>query len=142
MSINVDEQYNRLIQSLQLLASDCNQQILLFPDFVVVADEIALLYEENLIFLDMLLRCGHINEKQKSELQDIDKKLENMSHRNNLWTLDAIRNSLEWDETRRCSHDLLISLGIKYKKPDLYWIKFCQTSQSVLRKNPSDSQSQ
>jgi hypothetical protein len=92
----------RLEWSVRALAQPAHIQFGLFPDFVCVADELALDFDQwYQTFLDS---AGDIpfSEVQIELLSQLDAKLLEMSGPTNetLWTDDALKGSAEWHDLR------------------------------------------
>lgn len=82
-----------LIQALQLLAATYEEQINALPEFVDVPDEIALTFDEVYLLVENLDKEGLITTSQKTALAQIDSVLEQMSKKEDIWTLDSLRTS-------------------------------------------------
>ena len=84
--------YNNLIQSLRLVASPYDIQVLSLPDFVNVTDEIALIYNEAYIMAPQLnnIITPHIAKM----LDDLDKLFEKMSEEESLWTIENLNEQV------------------------------------------------
>ena len=130
MEIDYEWQFRCLVQSLQLLASDYDEQISSLPDFVVVADEVALVFGDEYVLTDGLLEHGLITESQKGKLSSLDSQLSEMSDDKTLWSRDALRESMRWKEIRRFSKEILASFGIKKEIPNLSWITYIKGKNS------------
>jgi hypothetical protein len=89
---------DRLIHSLQALASPAETQLARFPDFVVRADELALDFSDALMLVSNRPRA-RLTAAQRGALELLDTHLGEMSGpvRPQLWTDDAVRGSPEWD---------------------------------------------
>jgi hypothetical protein len=111
--------FDRFIQCLQLVASDPEEQISLFPDFVDIPDEIALEYNHRLTWLNQNYSEKLINEEEINKLKQIDDLFTRMSLDKsiNYWDLKALRNASEWELARNMAKEVLNSLGIKKTQP-------------------------
>jgi hypothetical protein len=132
MDENIKRRFDRLIQCLQLVASDAEEQISVFPDFVDIPDEIALEYDRMLTWLDDYHSEEMITEEQKRRLKQIDDLFTGMSHdkSKSYWDLEALRNLPEWEQARMQARDLLKSLGIQKEYPNLYWLTYIPGKES------------
>ena len=118
----------RLVQSIRLLASDYETQIRSFPSFVHIPDELALTYNDCFLLVDQMAKAGLLNERQLARLKELDGALEQMSEKESeeLWTLDALKKSSEWQDIRLIASELLVLLGRKKQRPDLSWIAYVE----------------
>lgn len=71
----------RLIQSIQLLATDYETQIGSLPNFVHILDELALIYQHCFLLADQIAEEGWINNHQFAKLKELDNILECMSEK-------------------------------------------------------------
>jgi hypothetical protein len=101
----------RLKWSAMALSQDAETQNGLFPDFVVVADELALNWDEALNELnDPDLR---INDDQKSKIEKLDAMILAISGLENIkfWDDDALEVFQEWEDIRLAASEVLKSFG-------------------------------
>ena len=100
-----------LRSALQALAATPEIQVARFPDFVVVADELALDFDDALL----MFRQGSptLSPQQTAHLQALDTLLHEMSGAANasLWTLAALNTSPEWVTVRTHARELLVAFG-------------------------------
>lgn len=118
--------YNRLIQVLKLIASPASIQISALPDFVVVADEIALMYEDVFIMIPQLKEERYIPENILDMLSNLEAQFEIMSRNKLLWSIDSLKESKSWENVRGLAHSILRELKEEYKQPNIdfiTWIK-------------------
>jgi hypothetical protein len=116
-----------LIQSLQLLAADCNTQINSFPDFVFVPEEIISTFDESYILFNQVIEAGLVNQNQVQAVTGINDFLDEIyNHKNeyDLWSLEALKSDPTWEKIRMIANAALMSFGKQKDKPDLGWIKF------------------
>ena len=100
----------RLEWSTRALYQPVDIQRTLYPDFVVVADELALDFDQ---WLSVATSHGCFVPARLEPLLAINRKLGHMSgtHNARLWTLDALANSPEWSSIRALAGDALKDLG-------------------------------
>lgn len=115
----MSEEEDRFKWSVQALAMDYEIQLKLYPNFVEVADELALEFEET---LERYLETGagdHFDGAQSDCLSRLDSKLEAISGIGNLqyWTIEAMKNSPHWDEIRELAAATLFCFGWKVESP-------------------------
>ncbi len=108
---------DRMIEVLKLMACSASQQRAAFPDFVVVADEIALLFDDELRLVDMSTLPPAVGDA----LRSIDSRLSDMSNDKSIWSLEALATSHEWQQLRGAALALLSTLGVPPGPADLSW---------------------
>jgi hypothetical protein len=115
-----------MIQSLKLVALDAEMQIQLLPQWVHIPDEIALTFDDSYILFDQVIWAGLVNSEQIEAVRTLNRILDEMSDSDDkdLWTLQAIRTSPKWAETRGLAKDALRKLGYEIDRPDLGWITY------------------
>ncbi len=104
--------YNRLVQSLRLLAASFDDQMRVFPEWVVVPDELAETFGEAYeIYLQE--DTALISPKAQRLIAGLHSILDMMSGdaRARLWTVDALRNAGEWHQIRTLAGDALAELN-------------------------------
>jgi hypothetical protein len=101
----------RLEWSLQALAQSASDQIAMFPDFVVAADELASDFNDALL----LLRASSAewSREQRESVDLLSDLLTGMSgkHEPDLWSHEALNSSPEWVEVRRLAVAALAAFG-------------------------------
>jgi hypothetical protein len=107
---------NELLQkftwALQALAQPADVQIQLYPNFVCVADELALEYNVFLVAV-LVNHSQQFSSTQVQTLQSLDAFLNQMSGSENKshWTNDALRNDGKWAQVRILAEEALNELG-------------------------------
>ncbi len=112
--------YNKLIQSLRLVASSSEIQISSLPDFVNVADEIALTYNE--AYMTIHLIDDKITPGIMKMLDALDKLFEKMSEDKSLWNIESLKNNELWIKSRELGRLILTELKEEYISPNLNFI--------------------
>ena len=120
-----------LTQALQLLATDYETQIKLFPDFVHIPDELALTYHDCFLLADQIKSAGLIRGHHVVKLEELDGTLEQMGEKEHLWTLEALKDSSEWHDIRMMASVLLALLGKEKQSPTLNWITYIRGDAST-----------
>lgn len=110
----------RLKDSLQALAAPADVQIGLFPEFVVVADELAL----DLQNWSGVAVQGSIADERKSALRRLDQELSELGKHKGLWSLDALKHSQEWERVRIHAQTTLEAFGWEAAIPPSYRHEF------------------
>ena len=93
------------------IAQPAAGQIALFPDFVVVADELALEWESALRRID--LEGDAITGDQRAAIRTLDTFMSSISGRENerFWTDEALRDAPEWRRMRDMAADIAKRFG-------------------------------
>lgn len=99
----------RLIAVLTLLAADADQQIAALPDFVVVTDELALLFSDEVL----VARPGAslMSASTWMAVEGLGASLTRMSAVPSLWNDGALRCAPEWARIRSDARSILVELG-------------------------------
>lgn len=97
----------RLRWSAQAIAQPSTVQIELFPEFVEVADELALVWEEAIQDLDGIRT--HSQHAQIAAIEELDAFMISISGKSHeqLWTMDALKSSQEWQTMRELANRVL-----------------------------------
>lgn len=95
--------------SVRALAKPAEIQLRLFPEFVCVADELALDFDEHYEGVTISSQLGSLNPAQRTALKRLDVQLSLMSGPENkiLWTDEALRSALEWELVRSIAAEVL-----------------------------------
>lgn len=102
--------YDRFTEIVRQLSMDADEQLQKLNG-TVVTDEIALDYSEiGMLYAQKLLSHGWITQEQFSLAEDIEKMLEQMTQKRDLWNDDALSSSTEWDNCRKRGRILLETL--------------------------------
>ena len=104
--------------SLQALACSAKEQLLLFPDYTEVADELALAWEE---VYEEQLNLDELEEPFKIALVSLDEYLLSISGKKNasLWTVEAMNNNAEWAKIRKLAQHALAVAGWEKITPEV-----------------------
>lgn len=98
-----------IFQVLRIVAAPCEVQKKTFPEFVNIADEIALtFYEEVMLRSDTLFKARMLEEKQYEKIKILNEKFHEMSTKKDVWTVEALRDSIEWEECRQIAEEILL----------------------------------
>jgi hypothetical protein len=124
MNLENNLHLNMLVQSLQLLAADYEEQVKALPEFVDVPDEIALTFNEAYLLIENFDKEGLMTTSQKMDLRQIDSALEQMSKGEDVWTLNALKTSSQWEDVRLLASNALKAFNIPKQAPDLFWLRY------------------
>ena len=105
--------FGKMGSSFYIAKREYNEQISKLPPKIQVADEIALMFNDEVIAVaDDLSKKGMLSEQECYLISSIGNKLKEMSatHNDKLWTLNALQNSADWKDCRSKARILLLSL--------------------------------
>jgi hypothetical protein len=108
--MNMIEQLKWIIQA---MAQPYDIQKQMFPEFVNVADELALEWEAVLDELHLFQDVPLLSGQQKISIKSIDEFILSISGSGNAqyWNNDALCNSAEWEKIRTMASNFLIEMG-------------------------------
>jgi hypothetical protein len=109
----------RLIESLHLLAADEADQRTALPPFVVVADELALIFDAELRGTDL----EELPAAIQAQVKQLDETLDDMSITPELWADESLARA-EWAKVRDDARALLVALAEEPRRPNLFWLTF------------------
>ncbi|QQO10758.1 hypothetical protein [Breznakiella homolactica] len=116
--------FNRLVQVLCLLSSSYEIQKSALPANIVLADELALLFDDVFIFCERLQKEKFISSEQFSLLKQLDTVFNEMSAIKEIWSDSALEKEKDWDGIREKASLLLKNLGQDYTLPSIDWVTF------------------
>jgi hypothetical protein len=126
--MNSNEQLLQLKYSLQALAQPVDIQLELFPNFVSIADEMALDLNH---WSSVVIQNGLITSKQKALLEQLDALLEQMSSvamKDNLWSTNALQEREEWATVRNLVTKILQEFSWTPEKPPVARSQYIRSS--------------
>ena len=113
--ISIDEMvqwydsFTEIVRQLSLSADDQIQKL----KGTVVSDEIASDFSDvGMPYAEKLFRGGWITEEQFRLAQNIKKKLEDMTKKQELWNNNALSTAKEWADCRKLGMKLLQTLEV------------------------------
>lgn len=109
---NVDaiQCYDRFIESVRQIAMNAEEQTTRLSGFVVT-DELASDFSDiGMFYAKKLLECEWITQEQFLLAERIDKKLDEMSQKKEMWTEKALFTYEEWNACREMGKQLLAML--------------------------------
>lgn len=109
---------NKMKWIIQALAQQPDIQIALFPSFVNVPDELALIWEEALRELDNSKIV--LSNEQKNLIRCLDDYISSISGISNIdiWDIDALYHSIEWKNIRKLAKQVGIKMGWQLTPPN------------------------
>jgi hypothetical protein len=114
----------RLIETLRLLSSNYEGAKKILPDGIILADEIALLFDDMWQYCPYLKEDNLITDRQYQILSEIDRELDSMSDVKELWTDTALKDNEKWKNIREYSNRALEEFGKGYCSPHIDWAQF------------------
>lgn len=105
--------YKRMYDAVTLMSLDYEEQSITFPEDINVPDEIALVFNDEVIeMMDGFYKNGMLSTDDCVLIKKIDNKLLEIGKKQdeNLWTLHALEHSKLWEECRQYARLLLSSL--------------------------------
>lgn len=126
-----EKRLKQVIETLRLLAADCDTQTKVLPNYVHVPDEIALTFEDTYLLTNSLLQDKLITEDVKSELDTLNELFDQMNCRKELWTLDQLKFGEEWQQIRSVASRALKCMNRDIEIPNLFWLNYISTSDEV-----------
>lgn len=105
--------YKRMYSAVLLMASNYEKQIAALPKEINIADEIALVFDDEVIaVMDALHKNGILSLDECVLINDIENKLSEMGkkHDKSPWTLEALKESNLWEQCREKAKQLLLLL--------------------------------
>lgn len=116
MPESLDEE---LVEALQLLSAAPEELAAAFPDWVEIADEIALSYEAAYTRLSEQATVDTADwNVVRDELSRLNSLLENPAPEElDQWSTASLRNSEGWQEIRQMAKDILTTMGIPLQRP-------------------------
>lgn len=121
---NVQDKAERLRRVCQLLALDASDQEACFPTQVVVADEIALLLNDEAKSLANPAVREELGASVAEGLLKVDARFGDWSGKPHYWTVGALRNGADWAAVRTEARALCNRLGLRIERPQLDWLTF------------------
>ena len=102
----------RVVIALRALAAPAAEQLERFPDFVAKPDDLALDFDDAYLLLQQCQQL-ELSTAQLDAVAAVDRLLEHMSdsQRHALWTENALRSALEWQQVREAARAALRMLG-------------------------------
>lgn len=107
----------RFRRSLQALAAPADIQLQLIPDYLWGVDELAIEFDQ--WYQVIKRRRTMFSKRQRSILEDLNKKLDEISGPENLryWMEDTVRNDIAWEDIRLLAKNALDAMGWPLENP-------------------------
>lgn len=104
--------YKRMYDAVTLMSLDYEQQIIALLQNINIPDEIALVFDDEVIvIMDNLCENGMLSPDNCKLIMSIENKLSEMVNMDDksLWTLNALKQAKEWEKWRKDARLLLLS---------------------------------
>jgi hypothetical protein len=125
---NVVAMTNVLKRAVQSLALNAAEQIDLYPNFVEVADELVLEFDECWRSFKSTQAVEHLANHQVAALTALDSYIESISgpSHEEIWTVNALSVKPEWQTIRSLAKSTLLTFGWAATRPEVTSNKFSQ----------------
>lgn len=113
-------------QVIALMASSFDEQIRVFPPFVVIPDEIALLFDDIYRDTSQMYQDNKLSLDSVNLLTKMNDLLDNMSNDLTKWNIESFKKDADWDTIRSLAKSVLEIQGIGNEKMNLdftHWIR-------------------
>lgn len=120
--------YLKIIEALRLVAAPAEVQTSLLPDFVCKPDEVALTFDETIVYAKILLENNFISEEQFNGLVKMNCNFDNFTQKD--WTIDSMSHADSWKQSRESAKEALKVFKEKYATPNLFWIHYVKNQNS------------
>lgn len=113
-------------QVIALMASSFDEQIRVFPPFVVIPDEIALLFDDIYRDTSQMYQDNKLSLDSVNLLTKMNDLLDNMSNDLTKWNIESLKKDADWDTIRSLAKSVLEIQVIDNEKMNLdftHWIR-------------------
>lgn len=114
--------YPKIIEALRLVAAPPEIQLSSLPRYVHKPDEVALTFEEVMVYAKIILDNHFLTDELYERLLEIDELFNGFGK--DEWTEEAMYQSGTWEVVRNKANDTLKKFGEDYAAPNLYWITY------------------
>lgn len=115
------------VDGVLLLGLDVEQQLASLPDFVPLADELALTFDDGYILLPQLVEAGLVSAEAAALADELSETFDAMGGEENYeayWTEQKVADSPEWAAIRSKARALLEMLGETLRPPGLAGVTY------------------
>jgi hypothetical protein len=112
-------------QVITLMASSFDEQIRVFPPFVVIPDEIALLFDDIYRDTSQMYQDNKLSLDSVNLLTKMNDLLDNMSNDLTKWNIESLKKDADCDTIRSLARSILEIQGIGNEKVNFdftHWI--------------------
>ena len=111
--------YQKIIETLRLVAAPSNIQELSFSNKLPVPNEIAFTVEEMFEYARTLRDVGFLSGNHYNLLLNIDNDFSNFDASS--WTMESLKHDKCWKALRKKAMDTLAEFDEVYSEPNLFW---------------------
>lgn len=114
-----DKKLNQLKEATQALALSYEDQIALFPDFVLITDELVLEYDEAFKYINELINQELITAQEAISFKKIDEYSQYLSDNFTELFLNpkSLETDLKWEDLRKLARKALENMDWELEKP-------------------------
>lgn len=124
-NISMDtDKINTFFQVIKLMASSYDEQVCAFPSFVIIPDEIALLFDDIYRDTKQMSKDKILSSDSANLLFKINDLFNNMSKDLTKWTLKSLKKDTDWNVIRDLAKSILEIQGIDNKNINLDFINW------------------
>ncbi len=127
--MTLHDQYELLVESLQLLAADADDQLAYLPDFVVATDEVAGNFYDAFLLLPQLEDGGMVERSAGDVIRQVDRLFDSrptMRYGSLAYYAARLRNDDFWARARVAAKEALLALNEEVVTPKFLhttWVK-------------------
>jgi hypothetical protein len=126
MTMTPEQQYEILVDGIQLLAASAADQVSALPDYVCVTDEVVSNFGDAYLLVPQLQRAGLVSELAATALKDLDDHLAAMPADDALMEASSLDTHDFWAEARKRAASALQALGVPQKAPSMKHVSYVE----------------
>lgn len=115
---------DRLFEVIKLIAASYEDQIKVFPSFVIIPEELALLFDDVYKDIGQIYKDKVVSIDSLNLLIKIDKLFETMSKDPSKWNITSLKFDSDWNCIRNHAKTILEKQGIDNEKIDIDFVKW------------------
>ena len=119
-----NDQYEMLVESLQLLAAPASEQVSALPRFVDVPDELVSTFGDAYLLVPQLEGAGLVQPEAAAALKRIDDYLSALPSDGSLSEVGSLETDERWKQLRSLAEAALASLGEPKRIPVLRQVRY------------------
>lgn len=126
MTSDAQRFFEKLIDSLRLLAADYETQVSVLPSFVYTPDELVQTFTDCMVLLDQIIEAGLVSREQAAKLKEIDDAFDRAGNDNPeyFYSYEAVQEDLRWESIWQLAAEALALMGRRREPPKLDWIVY------------------
>lgn len=115
---------NRLFEVIKLIAASYEDQIKFFPSFVIIPEELALLFDDVYKDIQQIYKDKVVSIDSLKLLIKIDKLFDTMSKDPSKWNITSLKLDSDWNCIRNYAKTILEKQRINNEKIDIDFVKW------------------